>query len=143
MLAQSVFLTKASRFHGDSMFRLPSMVVAIKLPTSVLSICLFLAGCGGANGSGGAVSVIEKEGEAICVFAGDGREIGVGTLAGEEVTLYASYGGGTISMDVLKETMSGIEPADVEGLDYRAQRMLLKDVIAARRAVDEIPRAEE
>jgi hypothetical protein len=88
------------------------------------------------------VSVVERENEAVCVFASDGREIGVGTLAGDEVTLYASYGGGTISMAQLKETMSGIEPADVEGLDYRGQRVLLRDVIADRRG-DETPPVDE
>lgn len=109
-----------------------------------LALCSFLTGCGdsepgpepdsgspAAELSGDSVAAVAvRDGVALCVFEGSGREYKVGKVVGDQVTLFATFGGVTISLKDLEKAVAGIEGEGAD--DWRKEQRALGNALLAQ-----------
>lgn len=86
---------------------------------------LLLIGCSSEQG-GSANHVDVRDGVAILIFGQGGTEYKLGKVSGDQVALFATYGGVTITMTELEKTVSKIGPEDTSNQQSALQSAFFK-----------------
>jgi|GEM_PF-2066539 hypothetical protein len=83
--------------------------------TTAALLCMFLFGCSDSQTGGTATRIEVRDGVALCIYEPSKKEYKLGTVNNDQVTLYATYGGVTVSLNDLEETVSSIAENRAEG----------------------------
>lgn len=82
----------------------------------------FIAGCSG--GGTGDTEYVIRDGKAYCIFTDSEREFAVGVIEGDQVKLYATYGGQTVPASDVEARILAIEVEENEDHDTQQRRIV-------------------
>lgn len=95
------------------------------LTAAFLLFSLVQAGCSGGVLGGNRVDV--RDGVAVAVMSGSGKEYKLGKIEGDTVTLFNTYGGGTMSLAEVRSAVSGVSGNEK---DFKAERRSLANALS-------------